>query len=218
MTNPYGQNDQNSDGNPGGMPSYGDYTGGAGAYGSDPYNAGYNQPQYDPNAMNPAAAYPGAGKRLGALVIDYVILVALFFVVTLLSMPQLEELSDWATSENPTAGNMPGLGAIYMIALAPPVLWLVYRVVMESTLGKTLGKMAVGIKVVNADGGKLSVGHALLRNVWFIVGFLLFSFIPTFGFLAFLVIQGLLGFFISRNPHRQHTCDQWAKAYVVNGR
>jgi len=46
---------------------------------------------------------------------------------------------------------------------------LLYKPVMEATFGATLGKMAVGVKVVNDRSQKISIEQSFTRNILFIV-------------------------------------------------
>jgi uncharacterized RDD family membrane protein YckC len=50
-------------------------------------------------------------------------------------------------------------------ALALFALWLGYHVVTEATLGATVGKLVVGLRVRTADGGRIGWGAALVRNL-----------------------------------------------------
>ncbi|HIW91187.1 MAG TPA: RDD family protein [Candidatus Corynebacterium avicola] len=217
--NPYGSN--NNDGR-GDLPSFGDYSQNS----NDNYNAGHNN-AYDggfeqfpasPEAGLHGGGYAGAGKRIGALLIDYVILVVIFIAVTLMFSSQLNDINDWLASSDDNVNNMPSVGAVYAVLLLPPILWLIYKIAMESWRGQTLGKMAIGIKVVDADGKLVSAVSSLIRNSWFIIGFLLMLFTSNLGLIAFILIQIILGVLIARNNYDQHTCDTWAKAYVVTAR
>jgi uncharacterized RDD family membrane protein YckC len=64
------------------------------------------------------------------------------------------------------------LGAALVILLVLLVL-IGYRVVMETlTRGRTLGKMALGLKVVRDDGSSIRFRHALVRGLmWLFVDF-----------------------------------------------
>ncbi len=44
-------------------------------------------------------------------------------------------------------------------------VWLVYYAVMEATLGATVGKMALGVRVVMEDGSKCTWQGAIVRNL-----------------------------------------------------
>ncbi len=56
------------------------------------------------------------------------------------------------------------VGLYYGLSL---IIWLAYYTAMEGSVrAATLGKMALGIKVLDFDnGGRLSYGRALIRNV-----------------------------------------------------
>jgi uncharacterized RDD family membrane protein YckC len=55
------------------------------------------------------------------------------------------------------------------------LLTLIYDVLLNGTFGATLGKMAVGARIIGADGSALGYSRALLRSLLrftLIVGFL----------------------------------------------
>jgi uncharacterized RDD family membrane protein YckC len=92
-----------------------------------------------------------------------------------------------------------GGGPLYLALLAS----LAYFAVMESQYGATLGKMAMGIKVVRLDGSPCGVPEALIRNVLR----------PVDAFPAFY----LLGiFFVAITPKNQRIGDLAASTLVVN--
>jgi len=66
----------------------------------------------------------------------------------------------------------------FNLAGAPFFLWLLigfgYYIVLEAQLGWTLGKRAVGIRVVKKDGSKLDWQASIVRNVVRIVDGLFF--------------------------------------------
>lgn len=49
------------------------------------------------------------------------------------------------------------------------VLGFGYYIVLEGLVGRTLGKMALGIRVVSQDGGRASWGAVVVRNLLRIV-------------------------------------------------
>jgi len=67
------------------------------------------------------------------------------------------------------------------------VPWLIYKPFMESFYGATLGKMACGIRVMNAAGEKLSLGTAYVRFLPFLIS-------AIFSLASTLVLFGTLGF------------------------
>jgi uncharacterized RDD family membrane protein YckC len=222
MTNPFDQNNPSRDmpENNGGLPSYGDYVGGGGS-GYDP-NFGYGQQPADYPGPGPAQSYPGAGRRLGAFLIDallffivMVVLMAVFIMPGFLSW--YDDYTAWMDAGQLGAEPELEMGNLYLFSALSIVLWFAYRVVMEITKGRTVGKMAVGIKVVDADGRKISAKDSFIRNSWYLAGIVL-GWVPVFGTFASLAVYAVLGVLISRDPHRQHICDSWAKAYVVYAR
>jgi len=113
-------------------------------------------------AGGPAVAsslnYAGVGIRFGARFVDGLIFIVPFAIVLILVMPGL--------LRNPTGKAPLFNGAFVVIAL---VFSLFYEVLMLRYWGATLGKMACGIKVVNADGSSLgwgvSFGRYFMYNV-----------------------------------------------------
>ena len=83
--------------------------------------------------------------RLGAAVIDALVISAVLSLVGLLRISPI-----------PVTG--------FMSVVTPVVPWL-YLWLFIGLKGQTLGKMAVGIKVVNAEGSVPGLGSAALREV-----------------------------------------------------
>jgi hypothetical protein len=123
--------------------------------GQPPYGGGYPQygmPAYGQTPGGVAFQYADMGKRLGARVIDLVIAVVVIIAV---SVP---------------FGRLGGNGTFEVTGLAPNLLvtliWAAYEIGLTATRGQTLGKMALGIKVVReVDGGLPGGGPAALRWV-----------------------------------------------------
>jgi uncharacterized RDD family membrane protein YckC len=88
----------------------------------------------------------------------------------------------------------------------PILVWLAYFVVLEATLGATLGKLAMGIRVVKPDGSKLDWGSAFIRN--------LARLVDAFPY----VIPYLVGSVAvwSDAATRQRLGDRWAHSVVVD--
>jgi len=129
----------------------------------------------------PVFSYAGFWKRFGAWIIDKILLGILFIILLL-----------------PTAGIL-GLGALnvddvtdaplgFLLALTGAYLftsagffilcWLYYAL-MESKRGATIGKLVLGIQVVDMTGGPVSFGKASGRYF----GRLISSLILGIGFL-----------------------------------
>ncbi|WP_010119549.1 RDD family protein [Corynebacterium nuruki] len=212
MSNPYGSpgnpDDHNGNSGPSGdIPSYGDYAGG------DPAQ-GYGQPQ-DPG--NPYGAYPGgadqqylggstlpgAGVRLGAYIIDAIILMIIAVIVGF-----IVGLAGGASDDGAVSA-----GTQFLLSVIVVVIWFAYRVGMEISAGGSVGKLILGLKVVDINGQRLSAQNSLIRNAWFIVGI-----IPFVGGILSFVAAIALGVTISSNPQKQSFTDKWAKSYVVRSR
>lgn len=58
---------------------------------------------------------------------------------------------------------------------------LAYYIIFEMTLGRTLGKLITGTKVVNAEGGDATVGQVIGRSFARYIPFEVFSFLGETG-------------------------------------
>jgi uncharacterized RDD family membrane protein YckC len=108
----------------------------------------------------------GFWKRFAALVIDGVVLSAAYYAL-LIGFVVIFGLGAASIFSMDGTG-VGGLFAVLLglVYLLYPVLSAIYFVAMETSSHQaTLGKMAVGIKVVDRGGRKLGRGHALGR--WF---------------------------------------------------
>jgi uncharacterized RDD family membrane protein YckC len=92
--------------------------------------------------------YAGFWTRVGAAMVDGIVLLPLsglsFYI--LLSMKSLP------------------------LIIAVSLIYTVYKPLMEYQYGATLGKMAVGIKVINEDGGMLTPNQAIIRYSPWLIG------------------------------------------------
>jgi uncharacterized RDD family membrane protein YckC len=80
-------------------------------------------------------------------------------------------------------------------------LYLAYFIVMEAVWGATLGKMAVGLKVVKLDGSSITWKQAYLRNLFRLVDGLCFYLV---GILCIL-----------SSPSKQRYGDRMAHTVVI---
>ncbi len=94
--------------------------------------------------QQPETRYAGFWRRLGAGLIDAVLYTPLFFPVTWLE-----------TQSRPAA---------FLSVILGPALFYFYILAMTARYGATLGKMAVGVRVVPADGTALMWRHVWLRS------------------------------------------------------
>lgn len=117
--------------------------------------------------------YAGFWYRLGALIIDgCIIAIAQSIVfIPLLTAMGLGFFNSMSGMDSEDPGDIAamigvfvaGMGAYWILA---NVLQILYYSLMESSKHQaTLGKMALGIKVTDMNGGKLDFAKAFLRNL-----------------------------------------------------
>ena len=112
---------------------------------------------------------------------------------------------------------IPGLavgGLVYSVVTA--ALGFGYFVWMESTMGATVGKRVLNMKVVSTTGGNVSMEASARRNWWLLIGVV--SGVPVVGLLASLVSLAIVIYIavtISQNPNGRGWHDQMADAGVV---
>ena len=100
--------------------------------------------------------------RFLAMVLDLIVVGILSFIVNnVFGVTQV-------TSGAPLTGDATSTFFTTTTAVAWPwlvLLWMAYFIVPESTFGASLGKMVRGLCVVRLDGGPVSFGSILVRNV-----------------------------------------------------
>ena len=84
------------------------------------------------------------------------------------------------------------------------ILTLLYFIVMEATRGATLGKMALGLRVVKTDGSPISWSESIIRNLLRIIDGL------------FIYLVGAI--LVWTSPLRQRLGDRAAKTVVIRSR
>src|SRR5262245_11472848 len=100
------------------------------------------------------------GRRWLAVIVDQLLLGAVTFFVVMIAAFGAGAIGQ----AGPEAQNV--AGAIFMVVYMLSVFGLpvVYDAVMVQKRGQTLGKMALGVKVVNVDGSDVSAGQAWGRS------------------------------------------------------
>jgi uncharacterized RDD family membrane protein YckC len=157
------------------------------------------QSQYDApyQAAAPAMEYVGVGRRLLAVIIDAIILGVINGIILMVFHSGTATTADGGVSYNASG---PGVALAYIIPL-------VYYIVLEATMGGTLGKRILGLRVVKLDGSPISWGESIIRNLLRII-----DGIPAF-------IPYLLGaILIWTSPTKQRLGDRVAKTVVVRRR
>ncbi|WP_296110919.1 RDD family protein [uncultured Corynebacterium sp.] len=220
------------------LPDYNAYTGGNSGnsnpyeqtgYGAEQagYGAGdpnaYGAPAFPNAAANNGAMFgsnrPGAWKRLLALIIDSLLVQVVLGGIVMYAICGAE-LMDWfratMNAESPDAVDVPyPTGKVAISSLIMLIVWLAYRVIMETKKGATIGKMAIGARVMSADGQNIQPVESLKRNGWYIIGAIL-GMIPTVGAFAQVAIYIAVGVTIGQSPEKQSFTDKFANAYVVD--
>lgn len=108
--------------------------------------------------------YAGFWKRFAAYCIDYVVVTAITYAVMIpVALVGAIGIGASASGDNPVASGvgiaLVGLG--YLVAILMPLLYFVWM--HASRHQATLGKLAVGIKVVRTDGTRISFWRAVGR-------------------------------------------------------
>lgn len=146
-----------------------------------------------PQATADSPSNASLGQRVGALLLDGLILTPLYIAAAVLF------------GRTNTSGASFQLSLSGVPFLLTTLIALSYFVVLEMLLGATLGKKAVGITVVSdKDGSKVGAGPALIRNVLRIV--------DGFAFYA-------VGFFIAlASAKNQRLGDKAGSTRVIKSR
>jgi uncharacterized RDD family membrane protein YckC len=105
----------------------------------------------------PAATFASLGDRTLAVLLDLLVLVAIFWAAGMGLAPRLGGL----TSEG---FNLEGWPAVVIIAISA-VVFLAYHVCLEWWFGATLGKFVAGARITGVDGGRLDFRRSLIRNL-----------------------------------------------------
>jgi uncharacterized RDD family membrane protein YckC len=129
--------------------------------------------------MSDTTIYAGFWKRLAAYIIDALIMVIPMFIIGFI-------VSYFAISSANTEMEMEAFlaGAKGITRIINIIVAWVYFAAMESSSKKgSLGKMALGIKVTDYNGEKISFGKAtgrfflkILSGIIFCIGFLMIGF------------------------------------------
>ena len=165
----------------------------------------------------PAAEVASWGRRFGAWIIDWILLSIVPSFIMFGRM--MGELAD-AGLLNPNAPANPiqiqsevneivsgMMGEFIWISLLFNIVSFLYFVLMHGVSGRTLGKMATGIKVIKEDGTPCDLGAAAKRGVVHPLA----SGVPTVGVIV-LVLNGLWPLWDQKH---QSLGDKLGATYVV---
>lgn len=160
--------------------------------------------------MNNIYPYAGFWKRFAAFFIDSLIIYVATslvrpilgpFLISSDAMQKLQQMQDKTIPFDPHifVSFIPMAIVLLLISLALP--WLYFSLMESSSKQATLGKMALGIKVVGLDGNRITFGRALGRTLSKIVSRLILT----------------IGFYMAGATRRKQALhDKMAGTYVVD--
>ena len=160
--------------------------------------------------MSDIYPYAGFWKRFAARLIDGLVLyvaiaiiqqILTSFLISPQTMEQLEAMKQHTAALDPQVFmSIVPLGILWLV-LSLVLPWFYFALMESSSKQATLGKMAIGIKVIGLDGHRLSFARALGRTLGkYISGLLL-----------------CIGYFMAGTTRRKQALhDKMAKAYVVD--
>lgn len=143
-----------------------------------------------------ADVYVGVGRRFLAILIDGIILYVINYFIT-------KAFGGTATSSM-SGGMSTGFNLQGPAALIVMLVDLAYYIGMEGMMGATVGKLVCGIRVAMADGSKISMGAAVIRNLLRIV-----------DAIPYLIPYLLGAILVWTSPTKQRLGDRVAKTIVV---
>lgn len=122
--------------------------------------------------------YGGFWLRVLAYVIDAIVLNAAFFAIGAIVGVDMIPIDP---TKLDTAEDLPNMGLFELIALA--VTWLYFALMESSPRGATIGKMALGLRVVDEQGNRISFARATGRffakfvsGIILLIGYLMVAF------------------------------------------
>jgi uncharacterized RDD family membrane protein YckC len=148
-----------------------------------------------PGPLPAGTGYAGLGIRAVALVVDGL-------VSLVVAIPLAASQDGLQASNSSFRAELSGVP--FLIAV---LAWLAYMTLAEATVGASLGKLLVGVRVRRADGDRLTVAGALVRNLLRLIDALPY-------FIPYLVG----GVAVARSPQRQRLGDRAAGTVVVRAR
>src|SRR6478752_1582503 len=172
-----------------------------------PPSVGGYQAAPPPPPPGPAGPRPGELlDRFLARLIDGVVL----FVVGLIINSVL--IAAFISSGSNGFGMYSSFGAYAIVtSIITAVLYLGYFALMESTQGKTVGKMVMKLHVEGPGGAKPTFEEAAKRNIWLAYPILgVIPFLGLVGAIAALVAVIMIAVQINSDPERKPWTDKFA--------
>ncbi|MDP2663342.1 MAG: RDD family protein [Dehalococcoidia bacterium] len=159
---------------------------------SAPQAAAAPGPQAPPQPAAPVERfkYQGVWSRLAAAIIDGILLVALAWAVAM-------QIGITVPTSDGFGFELTGLPAYIAMAI-----WAAYFILFEAYLKGTIGKLILGMRLVNANGGRVGLVASLVRNILRVIDFL-----PAFYILGIILV--------GTSKEKQRLGDRVAGTYVV---
>lgn len=156
-------------------------------------------PPPPPGTGQPGLEPIGTASRFGAKIIDILILLVPIFGIT------------WLIAGDAQAGTLRSTdGEVVLANIITTLLTFGYFAYLESTRGQTVGKMALGYKVIGPDGGLPSIEAAAKRNAYLLLGL-----VPIVGGLVQFVLLIVIAVTISSDSFKRGWHDNFAGGTAV---
>ena len=129
------------------------------------------QPGYQWGAGVPAYPFAGFWARVGAAIIDALVILAIAAIPVVLGIALIVNSVDTSSYDNSTTVTNGGLLAVGIILIIiGAILGMLYEPLMTARQGahngQTLGRQAAGIRITNLQGGPISTGQAWGRYLF----------------------------------------------------
>lgn len=147
-----------------------------------------------PSAPTGPGQPAGAGIRLGARIIDGLIIGIPYWIILI----------------GVGVGVVDSPGESFLFGILGSAVYLGYFVHLESSRGQTLGKQLLRLRTVGPQGGHPTPREAFIRNAWVLVGI-----VPFLGGLASLAIAIWIAVTIGNDPAGRGVHDTWAGGTTV---
>lgn len=138
---------------------------------------GYPPPAPEPFAAGtPVYELSGWWRRVGAVLIDGIVVSAAAVIAGLIVGADVVTTFDSSTTKSGASADFHLSGGNILIDLL--MYTLIVALVMAKTDGRTVGKMATGIRVVREDGKPVDFGFAMLREI--LIKHIVFGYLSIF--------------------------------------
>lgn len=131
--------------------------------------------------MEKKTKYAGFWLRLAAYIIDSIIILAVYFILSFIT-GLFMGISSSVTEINMISGGLWFLYASIQMLFVVAV-WLYYAIMESTKYQGTLGKIILGLKVTDMKGKKISFGRAtgryfakIISSIIFMIGYLMVAF------------------------------------------